>query len=78
MKAIVNARIFDYKNYIECGYVVFDKEIQEVGAMKDFVDKGYEIEDAKGKLLLPNFVCSHVIYYLCRLVIHRGKTRMLA
>lgn len=63
MKAIVNARIFDYKNYIECGYVVFDKEIKEVGAMKDFKDKGYEISDAKGKLLLPNFVCSHAHIY---------------
>ena len=63
MKAIVNARIYDYKNYIECGYVLFDKTIVEVGLMKDFKDKGYEIMDAKGKLLLPNFVCAHAHIY---------------
>ena len=63
MKAIINARIYDYQNYIECGYVVFDKSIVEVGSMKDFKDKGYEIRDAKGKLLLPNFVCAHAHIY---------------
>lgn len=63
MKVIINVRIYDYQTYIECGYVVFDKSIVEVGSMKDFEDKGYEIEDAKGKLLLPNFVCSHAHIY---------------
>ena len=27
MKAIINARIYDYEKYIENGYVVFDKKI---------------------------------------------------
>ena len=30
MKVITNVRIFDYKNYIENGYVVFDEKIIEV------------------------------------------------
>ena len=31
MKAIINARIYDYEKYIENGYVVFDKKIIKVG-----------------------------------------------
>ena len=31
MKAIINVRIYDYQNYIENGFVVFDKEIVKVG-----------------------------------------------
>lgn len=63
MKAIINVRIFDYQNYIENGFVVFDSKIKKVGAMKDFKDEGFEIIDAKGKLLLPSFVCAHAHIY---------------
>ena len=63
MKAIINARIYDYKSYIENGYVIFDEEIIEVGEMKNFVDKNYVIVDASGQLLLPNFVCAHTHIY---------------
>ena len=63
MKALVNVRIYDYKNYIENGYVVFDELIHEVGEMKSFKDKGYQIIDGKGQLLLPNFVCAHSHIY---------------
>lgn len=63
MKAVINVRIFDYKNYIENGYIVFDRTIEEVGEMKNFVDKGYEVIDGEGKLLLPGFVCGHAHIY---------------
>ncbi len=63
MKALVNVRIFDYQNYIENGYVVFDKVIQEVGEMKNFKNSDYQIIDGKGQLLLPNFVCAHSHIY---------------
>ena len=63
MKAIINVRIYDYQNYIENGYVVFDKKIVKVGQMKDFVDNDYKIIDGKGKFLLPNFVCAHSHIY---------------
>ena len=63
MKAIINVRIYDYASYIENGYVIFDKVIEEVGPMSSFKDKGYEIVDAKGKLLLPSFVCAHAHIY---------------
>ena len=63
MKALVNVRIFDYKQYIENGYVVFDEVIHEVGEMKNFKDKGYQVVDGKGQLLMPNFVCAHSHIY---------------
>lgn len=63
MKAIINARIYDYDNYTESGYVVFDKKIIKVGPMSDFVDNNYKIIDAKGDLLLPTFVCAHAHIY---------------
>ena len=48
MNALINVRIFDYENYIESGYVVFDEYILEVGKMSEFKDKGYKIIDGKG------------------------------
>ena len=63
MKAIINARIYDYKNYIENGFVIFDEKIEKVGPMSEFKDDGYKIIDAKGQLLLPNFVCNHAHIY---------------
>lgn len=63
MKALVNVRIFDYEIYIENGYVVFDELIREIGDMRDFKNKGYQIIDGKGQLLLPNFVCAHSHIY---------------
>ena len=63
MKAIINARIYDYCHYIENGYVLFDKKIVKVGKMSEFKDDGYQLIDAKGQLLLPNFVCNHAHIY---------------
>ena len=63
MKVITNVRIFDYKNYIENGYVVFDKQIIEVGPMPEYKDKGVKPIDGQGQLLLPNFVCNHAHIY---------------
>lgn len=63
MKAIINVRLYDYVNYIENGYIIFDKEIIEVGQMKKFVNNNYDIIDGKGALLLPNFVCAHSHIY---------------
>lgn len=63
MKAIINVRIYDYNRYIENGFVVFDKKIEQVGPMSSFKDKGYQIIDGQGQLLLPNFVCNHAHIY---------------
>ena len=63
MNAIINARIYDYVNYIENGYLLYDEQIIEVGDMKNFKNKGYKIEDYKGDLLMPSFVCAHSHIY---------------
>ncbi len=63
MKALINVRIYDYENYIENGYVIFDKTIVDVGQMSNFKNNGYQIIDGKGKMLLPNFVCAHSHIY---------------
>ena len=64
MKAIVNARIYDYKNYLENGYVLFDKDIVEVGPMSSYKkEQGVEEIDFEGDLLIPSFVCSHAHVY---------------
>ena len=63
MKALINVGIFDYDKYLENGYVVFDEVIHEVGEMKDFKNKGYQVIDGKGQLLMPNFVCAHSHIY---------------
>ena len=63
IKALTNVRIYDYQNYIESGYIVFDSKIIEVGNMSDFENKGYEVIDGHGQLVLPNFVCSHAHIY---------------
>ena len=63
MNALINVRIFDYENYIDNGYVIFDKTILEVGEMSNFKNNGYKIIDGKGQLLMPNFVCAHSHIY---------------
>ncbi len=63
MKALINVRIYDYQNYIENGFVIFDKKIVKVGKMSDFKNDNYTLIDGKGSLLLPSFVCSHAHIY---------------
>jgi len=64
MNAIINARIYDYVTYIENGYLIYDDKIVEVGDMKNFKNKGYDkVEDFKGDLLMPTFVCAHSHIY---------------
>ena len=63
MKALINVRIYDYEQYLESSYVIFDEIIHEVGKMKDFKNKGYDVIDGKDQLLMPNFVCAHSHIY---------------
>lgn len=64
MKAIINAKIYDYKHYIENGFAIFDQSIDKVGEMKDFNDKNIEeIIDAEGKLLMPGLINFHTHIY---------------
>ena len=64
MKAIINARLYDFDKYIENGYLIFDEEIIKTGDMSEFVKRNYEeIIDAKGDLVMPSFVCGHAHIY---------------
>ncbi|HKM11578.1 MAG TPA: amidohydrolase family protein [Bacilli bacterium] len=62
-KAIINVRIYDFNQYIDNGYIVFDQEISVVGDMKDFVNHDYKIIDGRGRLALPSLVCGHAHIY---------------
>ena len=63
MYAIINARIYDYKNYIENGFIIFDKLIKNTGEMSDYVNENYEEIDCSGKLVIPGFVSGHTHLY---------------
>lgn len=64
---IKNIRIYDFDNYIESGFVVFNSKIIECGDMNNYQGdefyKGASILDGKGKLLMPGLVCAHAHIY---------------
>jgi cytosine/adenosine deaminase-related metal-dependent hydrolase len=62
-RTIINVRIYDYQNYIDSGFVIFDEKIIKVGPMNEFQEDGSEVIDGHGQLLLPNFVCAHTHIY---------------
>ncbi len=62
-KAIINAIVYDYHDFHEHGYVVFDETIIEKGSMEDFIDRGYEIIDGKDTMLMPSMIVGHTHVY---------------
>lgn len=62
MRAIKNVRIYDYENYIDNGYLIYDEKIRETGKMEDFCFKG-EVLNAHGKFLIPGLINSHTHIY---------------
>lgn len=69
MKAIINVRLYDYVTMIPSGYVLFDKEIIEVGTMQDSpsliarLGAAETIIDGEGKWLLPGLINFHTHIY---------------
>ncbi|MFO7612576.1 MAG: amidohydrolase family protein [Clostridia bacterium] len=63
MFALINARIYDFSDYIGNGYIVFDEKITETGDMKDFIDKGYRIVDGSGCIVMPSLTVAHTHIY---------------
>lgn len=63
MYALINARIYDYKNYIESGYIIFDKKIIEIGEMTNYKKLNYQEIDCQDRLVLPSFVTGHTHFY---------------
>jgi putative selenium metabolism protein SsnA len=64
MKALINARIYDYYEYHENSYILYDEEIVEIGPMQKF-DKAkcQSTIDCDNALVLPGFICSHTHLY---------------
>lgn len=62
MKALINARIFDFVNYVEQGYLLFDQDIAEAGAMEGFPG-AEEVIDCKGALVMPGLANCHTHVY---------------
>lgn len=64
MKVIKNIMIYDYENFIENGYVVFEEKIIEVGLMENYTKSfNCEIIDGNNKLLMPGLINSHTHIY---------------
>ncbi|BCR36732.1 amidohydrolase family protein [Mariniplasma anaerobium] len=63
IKAIINTKIYDFNQFIDNGYVIFDDKIIEVGLMIEFKDKGYEIIDGYDHLVMPGLVTGHTHIY---------------
>jgi cytosine/adenosine deaminase-related metal-dependent hydrolase len=62
MKALVNARIYDYINFIDNGYIKFDSQIIAVGSMDDF-DGAEEVIDCCGCIIMPGLANCHTHIY---------------
>lgn len=62
MKALINIKIYDYINYIEDGFILFNKEIVEVGKMSEFSFNGETI-DGHGKIVIPGLINFHTHIY---------------
>ena len=63
LKALINVRIYDYENYIENGYIIFDDIVREVGPMSRYKNNFYHVINGKGQLVIPTFVCAHAHIY---------------
>lgn len=63
MKALVHARLYDFCEYREDSYLLFDEKIVEVGPMARFPQGDHHIIDCQGQLVLPGFVCGHTHLY---------------
>lgn len=67
MKAIINSRFYDFKNYREDSYILFDEKILKVGPMKEFnsIEKKHidSIIDGSNCMLMPGLINGHTHIY---------------
>lgn len=61
--AFINAKIYDFNNFSEDQYCIFDETILEVGKMSDFKNDNYEVIDCTDHLVLPSLVVGHAHIY---------------
>ncbi len=63
MYALINARIYDYHNYYDKAFMIFDEKIRKVGLMVNYVNDNYLEIDLENKLIIPGFVTGHTHLY---------------
>jgi len=63
VKALINATIYDHDHFMKNAYVLFEKQIFEVGIMRDFINHNYEIIDCENTIVIPTFVLAHTHIY---------------
>lgn len=63
MFALINTKIYDFENFIDNGYIIFDDRIIEVGEMESFKDRGYELYDGFGSIVMPSLTVAHSHLY---------------
>ncbi len=62
-RALINVQLYDFVNYIEHGFIIFDELIHQVGSMAEFPHFEGPIIDGNDQLVLPGFVCGHTHMY---------------
>ncbi len=63
MNALINVQIYDFNQYRENVYILFNEKIIKIGDMKTFKDKGYNIIKGNNNLVMPSLVVGHTHIY---------------
>lgn len=61
--AITHVTLYDFDQFIEDAYIIFDETIIEVGKMREFEPGDYNIIDGEGHWVMPGLVCGHTHIY---------------
>jgi putative selenium metabolism protein SsnA len=62
--ALIHARIYDYRLFIDNGYIIFDDHIVDVGMMSDYIKpKECKEIDCHQQIILPGIVSGHTHLY---------------
>jgi cytosine/adenosine deaminase-related metal-dependent hydrolase len=62
-KALVNATLFDWEQYKENRFVLFDDFILATGPMAEFKEEGIETIDCQGMIVMPSLCLGHTHVY---------------
>ncbi|MFU8785857.1 MAG: amidohydrolase family protein [Candidatus Izemoplasmataceae bacterium] len=62
-KAIIHAKLYDFHQFIDDAYVIFDERIIDFGPMQDFENRGYELIDGKNHIIMPSLISGHTHIY---------------
>ena len=64
MYAIINARIYDYRQYIDHGFIIFNEKIIDIGIMSEYKKPKECLEiDAYNKIVIPGIISGHTHLY---------------